>query len=260
MKVIAIIQARMGSSRLPKKVLMEVQGKPLLGWMLDRLSTCAVLDEIIVATTTEPEDDAISNYVINMGVRLYRGSVTDVLDRYYKAAQGTMSDAIVRLTADCPLVDPQIIENMIHDYAVSRVDFLSNSEPLPSTWPDGMDVSIFSYKSLVTAWKNAIKPSEREHVTFYFWNNPNIFSCKRVECPQDWSDYRITVDYPEDLFVIESIIDHFHEKDAKSIQRLSITAIVEYLNNNPQIRKINSKYSRGMGWQPSLLEDRRLGL
>ena len=260
MKTAAIIQARMGSTRLPNKVLMPVMGKPLLGWMHDRVSICPEVNEVIIATTNDQRDDVIAAFAQSVGCKLYRGSEEDVLDRYYRAASMVMPDAVARITADCPLLDPNVLSRMIREFAAGGLDFISNSEPLPSTWPDGMDISIIGFEALKNAWHNAVKPSDREHVTFYFWNNPQIFRCKRIEHEQDWSNYRLTIDYPEDFEVLRAIIMHFGLNDPTRISLISMEEIIAYLKVNSTIFNLNKKYSRGLGWLPALQRDRELGL
>jgi spore coat polysaccharide biosynthesis protein SpsF len=259
MKTAAIIQARMGSTRLPDKVLMPVMGKPLLGWMLERVATCAEVDEVIIATTTDPRDDVIAAFAQSVGCKLYRGSEDDVLDRYYQAARMVMPDAVARITADCPLLDPKLLDSMIRTFARGEVDFLSNSEPLPSSWPDGMDVSVVGFEALSKAWQQAVKPSEREHVTFYFWQNPQAFKCKRIDHEPNWSKYRVTIDYPEDFDVLKAIIEHFGATEPAALSRVSMEEIVGFLDVHPTVFGLNEKYTRGMGWQPAFERDRRFG-
>ncbi len=259
MKIVAIIQARMGSKRLPSKVLMPVLGKPLLGWMLDRVATCIEVDEIIIATTTDPRDDVIATFAQNVDCKLYRGSEDDVLDRYYQAACMVMPDAVVRLTADCPLLDPRILDSLIQEYVGNQLDFLSNSEPPPSSWPDGMDVSIVRFAALKNAWEKALKPSEREHVTFYFWNNSQAFRCKRVDHVPNLSNYRVTIDYPEDFEVLKAIIEHFYKNLSSDVKCVSMYEIIDYLAANPDIFGLNARYKHGVGWIPALERDKLLG-
>jgi spore coat polysaccharide biosynthesis protein SpsF (cytidylyltransferase family) len=260
MKIVAIIQARMGSSRLPNKVLMPVMGRPLLGWMLERVLTCPEINDVILATTIDPRDDIIADFAQSVGCNLYRGSEDDVLDRYYQAACTVMPDAVVRITADCPLLDPLVLGSLIREYVAGDFDFLSNSEPLPSTWPDGMDVSIIRFTSLKNAWQNSIKPSEREHVTFFFWNNPQIFRCRRVEYVRDLSKYRITIDYPEDFQVLRAIIEYFCKSNPIAITRLSMEEIIAFLDANPDVFRLNNKYNQGLGWLAALERDKQLNL
>ena len=259
MKTVAIIQARMSSTRLPDKVLMPVLGKPLLGWMLDRVASCSEIDEIIVATTKNKRDDAIEEFTKLLNCRLYRGNEEDVLDRYYQAACSVKCDTVVRITADCPLLDPKILSTMIRQFSSEDLDFLSNSEPLPSSWPDGMDVSIVSFNALHKAWKNSIKPSEREHVTFHFWNNLTSFKCKRIEHEPDWSKYRLTIDYPEDFEILKIIIEYFGANNPEAINKISMEEIVSFLDTNPAILDLNKTYTRGLGWQPALKLDKQHG-
>jgi spore coat polysaccharide biosynthesis protein SpsF (cytidylyltransferase family) len=259
MKTVAIIQARMGSSRLPDKVLMPVLGKPLLGWMLRRISLCNEVSEIVVATTTHKRDDVIAEFVQAAGYKVYRGSEEDVLDRYYQAANNLMPDTVVRLTADCPLLDPEVLGTLIRKFQSSQVDFLSNSEPLPSSWPDGMDISIMSFKALQKAWQEAKKPSDREHVTFYFWNNPGIFKCQRIDHVPDLSNYRLTIDYLEDFLLLKAVMEHFGQPDSTKIDQVTMDAIVAYLESKPEIFAINHHYTRGLGWKPAFEQDKRLG-
>ncbi len=259
MKTAAIIQARMGSTRLPNKVLLPVLGKPLLGWMLDRISTCTEVNDIIVATTKNPHDDVIAQFVESVGHKVFRGSEEDVLDRYMQAANLVHPDAVARITADCPLLDPLVLGKLIRDFEAMELDFLSNSEPLPSSWPDGMDVSIVRFKALQEAWRQAIKPSDREHVTFFFWNNPQRFKCQRVEHQPDWSIYRVTIDYSEDFELLKTIIEHFGAVDPTVINRVTMQEIVTFLEFNPGIFGFNKKYSRGLGWKSALERDKCLG-
>ena len=257
MTTTAIIQARMGSRRLPGKVLFAVGGKPLLGWMLDRLSTCNQIDQIIVATSVDKSDDAIEEFANSYGCNLFRGSHDDVLDRYYQTARSLKCspDLVVRLTADCPLIDPEVVDNIIEIMKKSPLDFISNSEPLPSSWPDGMDVSIMTFSALTKAWEIAKKPSEREHVTFIFWEKDNHFKCQRVECHEDFSQYRLTVDYKEDFDLVKNIILNFINKE-KDLRFVSMQEIINYLQSHPELLAINGQYSRGEGWKTSFEKDR----
>lgn len=259
MKTVAIIQARMGSSRLPDKVLMPVLGKPLLAWMLRRVSACPEVNEIVVATTTQHRDDVIAEFAKAAGCKVYRGSENDVLDRYYQAASTLTPDAVVRLTADCPLLDPTVLGTLIREFQACKLDFISNSEPLPSSWPDGMDISIMSFKALQKAWQESKKPSEREHVTFYFWNNPDMFKCLRIDHVPDWSKYRLTIDYPEDFLLLKDVIEHFGQPDPSKVDRVTMDAIIAYLDSKPDIFALNNNYTRGLGWKPAFEQDKRLG-
>lgn len=246
----------MGSSRLPNKVMQRVLEKPLLGWMLDRVALSKLLDDIIVATTVECRDDVIVDYTAGAGFKVHRGSEDDVLDRYYEAACKVGANTIVRLTADCPLIDSNVIDQVIKEYLNGGYDFVSNTEPLPSSWPDGMDVSVFSFDALKESWEAARLPSEREHVTFHFWNNSDRFRCKRIECEVDLSCYRLTVDYAEDLAVVSNIIEAFGQVDPEAVKLLSIRELIRYLEKNIEVYNLNKHYYAGIGWKPSFDRDK----
>lgn len=260
MKTAAIIQARMNSSRLPNKVMMSVLGRPLLGWMLERVTAARQVDAIVIATTSNRCDDEIAEFSDFIGCKVFRGSEDDVLDRYYQAACMVTPDAVIRLTADCPLIDPRVIDTVVTAYSAGGFEFVSNTEPLPSSWPDGMDVSIFSFDALEKSWREARKPSEREHVTFHFWNNPHVYRCKRLEYAKNYGDYRLTVDYKEDFELLEAIIRHFGERDRSVISQVSMEQIISFLDANPDISVINKKHVRGAGWLPALERDKQQGL
>lgn len=251
--ICVIIQSRMGSTRLPKKILLKVNGRSLLSCMIERVKRARKIDKIVIATTTSLFDNEIEIFCKDGNVECYRGSEEDVLDRYYNCAKLFGARVIVRLTSDCPLIDPAIIDEVVNCYLKNsfKYDFVANTVPPPSTYPDGMDVEVFSFNLLEKAWKNAKKPSEREHVTFYFWKNPGLFKIYRHDLKIDLSKYRLTVDYEEDYLLIEKIIEHFH--DEKLL--FTMEHIVAFLEDNPDIVKINQRIERNVGWQKSLRKD-----
>jgi spore coat polysaccharide biosynthesis protein SpsF (cytidylyltransferase family) len=249
-----IVQARMGSSRLPGKVLEKIGGLSVLATLLIRLQRCRLVDSIIVASTNKPEDAPIIELAESMGAGTFAGSENDVLDRYYRAGQAFNLDTIIRATADCPLLDPLVIDDMIETFFASDCVFLSNSEPLPSLWPDGMDISVFSREALVTAWANATLPSEREHVTFYFHNNVPE-KCMKVGIHEDLSHVRLTLDYPEDLLVLNEISRLARVSLNQELVDLSMADILGLLQIEPNIMALNSMYSRGLGWENSFRLD-----
>lgn len=261
MKTSVIVQARMGSTRFPGKILKEVDGQPLLAHLFKRLSLCKEVDSLILATTTNSEDDLLEEFASKFNVNVFRGSVDDVLDRYFNAAQKFGTDVIVRVTSDCPLIDPAIIDEAIVHFNNNDLDFYSNSEPLPSKWPDGMDLSIFTLKALKKVKALAQKPSDKEHVTFFFWQNPELFKCSKWEASKDFSKFRLTIDYIEDLTIIENVILNFANSNVeeKKWPNTSMDQIVDYLSNNPSIANVNSMYIRGMGWEKSFEKDRESG-
>ncbi len=252
--IAAIIQARLDSTRLPKKVLLKVNGQPLLSCMIERIKRAEKIDKIVVATTTAVLDDEIEIFCKDENVECFRGNEKDVLDRYYSCARQIGAKVIVRLTSDCPLIDPSVIDEVVSCYLENsfKYDYVANTVPPPGTYPDGMDVEVFSFNLLEKAWKNAKKPSEKEHVTFYFWKNPGLFKIYRHDLKIDLSKYRLTVDYKEDYLLIKKIVEHFHNDKLL----FTMEDIIAFLKKNPDILKINQDIERNVGWQKSLIKDK----
>jgi glutamate-1-semialdehyde 2,1-aminomutase len=206
-KVTAIVQARMGSSRLPKKVMKSVSiGIPIIEVLLHRLSKSSEIDQIIVATSEQSSNRALVEHVCKLGYPIYQGSENNVLDRYYQAALKQKSDVIVRITGDCPLIDPEIVDLVINAYKSTDADYVSNIDP--PTYPDGLDVEVFSFDALEVAWKMAKSRFDREHVTPYI-RNSDQFKTHNVVSDKDFSNERWTVDEVEDYNVIQGIFNHF---------------------------------------------------
>ena len=244
-KIVAIIQARMGSTRLPDKVLMEIDGVPLLEIMLSRVAKSELLDKVIIATSTLPNDEQIEEFCQKYGYECFRGSENDVLSRYYECATIYHAEVIVRLTADCPLIDPVIIDKVINHYFSKNVDYAANTvPPETSTFPDGSDVEVFSFKALERAHGEASDPKDREHVTFYFWKYNHGFSTAQLTQDKDWSNYRITVDYSEDIEVIRFLVLELKKNGSFG----NMGEIIQLLDNNASVFKINSSYTFGQGW------------
>jgi len=254
-EVSAIIQARMNSSRLPGKVLMPVLGKPMLAQMLDRVAQAKSIARIVVATTDQRADDEIAALCRREGYECFRGSEDDVLDRYYQAARRGHADVVVRLTADCPLMDSATIDTVTKTFLDGQYDYVSNTAPLPSTWPDGSDVEVFSFAALQRAWREAVKPSDREHVTFYLWNNPAEFRVHRVEHVPDWSDYRLTVDYAQDLELVRAVFEALYPLS----RSFTLKEIVAFLDANPDVKALNRTIGRNTGWHTAFEKDRLAG-
>ncbi len=206
MRVVAIVQARMGSSRFPGKMLKPVGAHNLIEILLRRLRLCSELNEIVVATTTDRSDDALVDYVASRGFEIIRGSSDDVLSRYDDAASIYAADAVVRITGDCPLVDPELVDQCVREFRSSGVDYLSNNRT--ETFPDGLDVEVFSASALTQATKFAKKPSDREHVTPYI-KESSSFSSVEITCVENLGGHRWTVDEPEDLAVIDEVVKFF---------------------------------------------------
>src|SRR3989344_1774144 len=203
--IAAIIQARTGSTRFPKKDLKKVCGKTLLEHLMERLGRAKLVDKIIIATTTRRGDDAIVKLTQKAKVGYFRGSEEDVLDSYYQAAKKFKADIVVRITGDCPVVDPEIVDRVIGFYLKNKtkLDYVSNTNP--PTYPDGLDVEVFPFWVLEQTWWEAKLKSEREHVTPYVRNNPKIFRSGNVRGSKDFSHLRLTVDQIEDWNLIEKI-------------------------------------------------------
>ena len=204
--ILAIVQARMGSSRLPGKVLKEVNGKPLIEILLYRLSQSKKIDKIIIATSKNKENDSLAKTVKKLGFDVFRGSEDDVLDRYYQAAKHYNPKAVVRITGDCPLIDPAIVDKAVDLFEKDDVQYVNNVTP--PTYPDGMDVEIFSFEALEEAYKKAVSSHDREHVSTFIRNNKN-YTKSYLTNEKNYGNERLTIDEPDDLKVVSGIIDLF---------------------------------------------------
>ena len=252
MKILAITQARYGSTRLPAKILKEVNGMTLLEIHLRRILQSRLVSKLKVATTDEDGAKYIVDVANKLGVDSYRGSVNDVLDRFYQTAISEKPDYVVRVTSDCPLIDPSIIDLVVKTCIDSDYDYVSNV--LEPTYPDGMDVEVFKFQSLEKAWREATLKSDREHVTPYIWRNSSVkggvlFKSYNVSSSVDNSKLRITVDTPDDFEVVKSLVENL------GIER-KCDEYVSFLNSHKDIVKINQQYSRNEGYEKSLREDK----
>lgn len=203
MRIAAIVQARMGSSRLPGKVLADIAGHTMLSRVINRLQASDLIDEVMVATTGHPQDNAIVEECNRCSVPVTRGDENDVLDRYFKAAKSHDVDIVVRITSDCPLIDPEITDKTIDAFLQNQPDYASNT--LARTYPRGLDTEVISYTALSRAWAEARQSYEREHVTPYIIEHPEDFRLLSVESDQDFSTHRWTVDTPADLAFVRAI-------------------------------------------------------
>ncbi|MCX6545107.1 MAG: glycosyltransferase family protein [Acidobacteria bacterium] len=252
---VGVIQARMGSTRLPGKVLAPTDCGPLLSLMLARVRRSRTVRRWIVATTTQAADDAIVALCGEQDTECFRGSTDDVLDRYYQATKDVGAEVVVRLTADCPLVDPNLIDKCVQTLSDRRLDFVSTTVPPPGTYPEGMDIEAMSFEALERSWHRAQLPSEREHVTFRIWKNPTEYNVVRLDSPTDLSWLRLTVDYPEDLEVIRRVVSAFRD----TIYTLTLAQLVEWLAANPGVWHMNAHHEFGVGWKPALAKDGQVG-
>lgn len=237
--IAAIVEARMGSTRLPGKVLKKAVGKSLLYLLVERLKHSKFLDDIVIATTINPQDNKIVKFCEKHKIKYFRGSEHDVLDRFYKTAKYLKIDPIVHITADCPLIDPKITDKVIKFYLDNKekYDFVSNQHPF--TYPDGLDTAVYPFSILEIAWKNAKKPEEREHVTPYIWRQPKKFRMGNIQHDKNlFNRYRLTLDYEEDYKLIKKIFEELYTP--KKIFHLE--DIIKLLNKKPELVEINKKH------------------
>lgn len=235
MKKVIIIQARMGSSRLPGKVLKLVLGKPLLEFQIERLQKIKNIDEVIIATSNSEKDDPIIDLCNRLSIPFYRGSENDVLSRFYNCASNYNADVIVRLTADCPVIDPFVVEGILNCYLgnIDKYDYVSNT--LERSFPRGMDTEVFSFKILSEAYREAKQDFEREHVTPFIYRNPERYSLSNYALDKNESRHRWTVDTIEDFSLIEKIIKNLYPKNLD----FSLDDILKLIYENPEWSLIN---------------------
>lgn len=252
MSTVAIIQARMASSRLPGKVLKDIAGKPALAWVVERAARAERIDQVVVATTSDPGDDPIETLCRERGYDCFRGSQFDVLDRYYQAACQFSADVVVRLTADCPLIDPGLMDLTIAEFQRSGVDFAANRLPPPwkRTYPIGLDVEVCSLPALERAWREASQPYQREHVMPYLYDQPGRFRTLLVNTEPDYGSLRWTLDTPQDLDFIRAVVAHFDGRD--DFTWLDVLALVQ---QHPGLVEINA----GVNHKPFDEVDQRMG-
>ena len=248
MKVVAIIQARMSSSRLPGKVLMPLANKPVLAHIVERLSYCKMIDKIVVATTNEVSDDLVADYCEYNNIDCYRGSLEDVLDRYYQTAKIHHADPIVRITGDCPVIDPVVVDAVITGYLSGEYDCYG----LGGEFPDGLDCTVFSFSAIEKAWKEAKLQSEREHVGPYIENNPHLFRNGALELFQGLSQQRWTLDELNDYELLSKIFNELYRLDSPFLTH----EILQFIQNNPELLAINEQIVRNEGYLKSLQEDK----
>lgn len=256
MKLVVVVQARMGSTRLPGKVLMPLAGKPLLLRMLERVQTAHTKFDLVVATTTDMEDNPIRDLCQHSDISCFSGHPTDLLDRHYKAAHAQKADAVVKIPSDCPLIDPSAIDRVLGFYLsnANKFDFVSNLHP--ATYPDGNDVEIMSMSAMETAWNEAKKPFEREHTTPFLWEQPERFRTGNIEWESGLNysmSHRWTIDYAEDYEFIKRVYDELW-REARPV--FSLENILDLLNRCPDIFAINARYA-GINWYRNHLGDLR---
>lgn len=233
MRVVAVIQAHMGSTRLPGKVLKDINGEPMLACVVNRARRALMLDAVVIATTVKLADNTIVDLCGEHNWYYSRGSEEDVLDRYYRAAMEYKADVVVRITSDCPLIDPEIIDLVIREFLVQKdLDYASNTLP-PRTFPRGLDVEVMTFEALAKAWREDHNPAWREHVTPYIYRHPENFKLYAVRNDADYSYMRWTVDTEEDLEFVRKIYRHFGH------DRFSWHDVVGVLSYHPEWLAIN---------------------
>ena len=251
-RVVAIIQGRMSSSRLPGKILADIAGQPMLQRVFIRTSRSASVTETIFATTTDPSDDPVAEYCDFSGIPCTRGSLFDVLDRYYQAAKGAKADIVVRVTADCPIIDPTLIDDVVNTLINDEYDFVANRlpPPFPRTYPIGLDVEACTFEALEKAWKEAREPQHREHAMPYFYEgveltrqsrlletgiSPHGFKVAILHHTTDFGDYRWTVDTPEDLEFMRQVYSRFDGRD-----NFTWKEVLDLVHKEPTLMEINA--------------------
>ena len=244
-----IIQARMGSTRLPGKVMLDVESnKTVLYFVIKQLQSCKLVDKIIVATTTLEDDKQIANFSKQLGIDSFRGSSDNVLDRYYQCAKEYSVSAIVRIPSDKPLIDPEIVDNVVSMFMNSSYDYITNFLPNP-TFPSGTEVEVFSINALKKAWEKAKIPSEKEHVTPYFINHEDKFKIFHTENSENLSHLRWAVDRIDDLKLVRKIASKIKKRP------ILMKDILELFTREPELSKINKNVNREEGSLKSLKED-----
>ena len=248
-----IIQARMSSIRLPGKVMMKVENEnTMLDCVINQLQSSKEIKNIVIATTDQKEDDVIVEFVKRRAIKYFRGSKKDVLDRYYQCAKKFKFSEIIRITSDNPLIDYEIADTVVKYFKLNNYDYISNRSTFQgfSTYPLGYDVEVFTFSALENAWKNAKLPSEREHVTPYFYKNKEIFRQTSIENSEDLSRFRCTVDTKYDLELIQKIYSNIKKRP------ILLSDVIKLLKANPELVKINA-HVKADGYLRSLKEDKK---
>ena len=236
MRIVSTIEARIGSTRLPEKTRKEIVGKPMLELLIERLKRARKIDEIVVATTTEPEDKVITELAERVGVKWFRGSSEDVLDRVLQAAKAYKADIIVEMTGDNPLLDPELVDEAISLYLKGNYDYVSNA--IKETYPDGLNVQVFSVKVLDEVARITNDPADRENVSLYIYEHPEKYRLYNMEAPPEYyhPEYRWTVDTEEDLQFVTAVYENLYYKKPD----FSLADIMQLLKEKPELLKINT--------------------
>ena len=243
-----IVQARMASTRLPGKMLLEINGKPLIDYVFSQLEHVQKQNIVILATTKNPVDDTLAAYAKVKGITCFRGSENNVLERFYQAATQQNLQHVIRITGDCPFIDPEVCNRIIDFYFREQVDLAGTGD----SFADGVDFEILSFKTLDKIYCNAKLQSEKEHVTLYAYNNPEEFKIAILENETNDSQYRFTLDEPDDLKVIEQIIKAFSKN---GVIKFTTKEIKNFLDQHPEVFQLNTHIIRNDGLLKSLRND-----
>ncbi len=247
-----IIQARMGSTRLPNKILLKYKKFTPLEILIGRLRKSKKIDEIYIATTKRNEDQKIINFCKSNSIKYFRGATNNVLSRYYFTSKKFNISNVIRITSDCPLVDYRTIDDMIETFKQKKINYYANTYPLPTTFPDGMDIEIFTKKTLSETYREAKLPSEKEHVTPYMYKNKRFKTLKK-DNRNDLSNFRFCIDYKEDYKLLCNIINSYNSK----IFDLSMKSLVNYVKKNPHLINYQKEIKRNEGWSSALKKDKK---
>lgn len=248
MKIVAIIQARVGSTRLPKKVLLPLGKKTVLENVYDRVAAAKLVDHVVIATTINKNDDEIEKLCKEKSMDCFRGSEEDLLDRYYQAALSRSAENIVRITSDCPLIDPAIIDRVARKHLEEKNDYTATAFLGVETFPDGEDADIFTFEALKEAWQKADIPYQREHATQYFTKNADQFKIGNLVHTEDLSDKRWTLDEPNDYEFLKAVYGALGQES----NVFSMEDILKYLGDHPEVEKINQHIVRNENFKIQL--------
>jgi spore coat polysaccharide biosynthesis protein SpsF len=250
--ITVVVQARLGSSRLPGKTLAEIVGRPMLAHVVERAKAIPGIDDLVLAIADGSTNEPIVDFARASGLRWERGSETDVLDRTYQTVRKFPTDAIVRISPDCPLLDPHVSGRVVAEYRrlEGSIDYVSNIRPQP-TFPDGLDTEVFSTRALETAWREAGLPSHREHVTPFIWDQPQRFRRADIPNPKDLSSERWTVDTAADLEFVRAVYEALHT----SGRIFGMDDVLKLLESRPELRSLNAGQRRNEGFAKSLAAD-----
>jgi len=247
--ILAVLQARVSSTRLPGKVLREILGAPMILRQINRVQRARSIGRLLLATSTDPVDDPLALLCMQNDVACFRGSLDDVLDRFYQAARPHLPEHVVRLTGDCPLADPALIDHVVGTHVAGGFDYTSNT--IPPTYPDGLDIEVIRSTCLEEAWREAELPSEREHVTPFLYGRPERYRIGAVRNAMDLSALRWTVDEPDDFVLVRTIYEALYPGNPA----FTTEDILALLERTPALKTWNVRHARNEGYEKSLKED-----